>query len=473
MKENTLTNKIFKISELVFKICFLLYGLATFNSFFTQTKIISLLLFVTTASAGITLIYRLINYRYFIHSKMFWLSLAFMLSYIISFLLNIRYANINGFKTLAFMGMEFCLLLATDERKKFDEYKSEIRLILGIFSVYMMAAVAVSIILMFCGYSDITVRNGQTILSGFVWGRLWGVFTDPNFASVLSDMSIIISLYAFSKNKKAGWRAVNIINIILQALYIAFSDSRTGIVVAFLAFSIYSYCCFVELNFHIKKSIKNLLCVVLAVLIGISGVFAFKTVNKVYNTLIFSIAENEPDKQSEKDFEKFKVGREQDIEQDISNRRFDLWLSALETVKIKPVFGVSFESIVSFVKENLPETYLINNDHAMYNNYHNVLFNVVVGQGFVGLIILLIMIVYAGINLIKTVCLSFGTKDYLLCAMIFTLLVAVLASSMFVSEIIYAISVNMMLFWYLLGIMLKKSREGSSYDENQCNNSGI
>lgn len=473
MKENILVKKLFEISEITFKVCFLLYGLATFNSFFAQTRIISVLLYITTVSAGITLIYRLINFRFFIHNKMIWLSLAFMLSYIISFLLNIRYANINGFKTLAFMGMQFFLLLATNERKKFDEYKSEIRIILGIFSFYMMAAVAVSIILMICGYNNITVRNGQTIISGFVWGRLWGVFTDPNFASVLSDMSIIISLYAFSKYKKAGWRAVNIINIILQILYIAFSDSRTGIVVAFLAFSIYSYCCFVTIDFHIKKIIKNLLCVVLAVFIGISGVFVFKTVNKVYNTFISSIADNEPDKQSEKDFEKFIVGREQDIEQDISNRRFDLWLSAMETVKLKPVFGVSFESIVSFVKENLPDTYLINNDHAIYNNYHNVLFNVVVGQGLVGLIILLIMIVYAGINLIKTVCASFGTKDYLLCAMIFTLLVAVLASSMFVTEIVYTISVNMMLFWYLLGIMLAKSREGISYDENQCYNPGI
>ena len=123
MQDNTLTNKIFGISEFVFKICFLAYGLATFNSFFAHTKIISVLLLLTTASAGITLIYRLINIRRFIHNKMLWLSLAFMVSYIISLFINIRYVNINGIKTLAFMGMEFFLLLATDERKKFDKYK--------------------------------------------------------------------------------------------------------------------------------------------------------------------------------------------------------------------------------------------------------------------------------------------------------------------------------------------------------------
>ena len=61
MKENILVKKLFEISEITFKVCFLLYGLATFNSFFAQTRIISVLLYITTVSAGITLIYRLIN----------------------------------------------------------------------------------------------------------------------------------------------------------------------------------------------------------------------------------------------------------------------------------------------------------------------------------------------------------------------------------------------------------------------------
>ena len=145
----------------------------------------------------------------------------------------------------------------------------------------------------------------------------------------------------------------------------------------------------------------------------------------------------------------------------------------METVKLKPMFGVSFESVVRFVEENQPQTYLVNNDHGKFSNYHNVLFNILVGQGIVGLVLFLIMTVYAGLGLIKTVYNSYGTKNYLLCSMIFSLLVAMLASSMFVSEIIYTISVNMMMFWYLLGIMLAKGREEINNDKNQRNNSGI
>ena len=68
---------------------------------------------------------------------------------------------------------------------------------------------------------------------------------------------------------------------------------------------------------------------------------------------------------------------------------------------------------------------------------------------------------------------SFNKEDYLLRLTLFVLLVVVLASAMFVSELVYAISVNMMLFWYLLGAMLKKSGEDSGNDKNQRDNSGI
>ncbi len=473
IKENTAVEKAFEFSELGFKICFLLFGLATFNSFTTHTKVISVLLFLTTAFAVITLIYRLVNYRRFIHNKMLWLCFAFMASYIVSFVLNLQYANINGVKTLAFMGMQFCILMATDKRKKFDDFKGEVKLIFGIFSFYMLLAALTSIILMLCGYSNITKRNAQTILSGFVWGRLWGVFTDPNFASILSVMTLLISLYAITVYKKKFWRAVNIINIILQVLYISFSDSRTGIVVTFIAVSLYFYLRFNACNIKKGRLLKNIICIFLSVFIGFMGTLTFRTINKVYNKAIYSIAGNESEDKKEETIEKYSVGREQDIEQDISNRRFDLWISALETVKLKPIFGVSFESVVRFVEENQPQTYLVNNDHGKFSNYHNVLFNILVGQGIVGLVLFLIMTVYAGLGLIKTVYNSYGTKNYLLCSMIFSLLVAMLASSMFVSEIIYTISVNMMMFWYLLGIMLAKGREEINNDKNQRNNSGI
>ena len=460
IRENNVINKIFEVVEYIFKFCFLIYGIASFNSFLVNTKFISVLLALTACTALLTLLYRVINYRYFIHNKLFWLSLLFVLSYVISFLLNIEYANMNTIKTLLFMGIEFCLLLATDERKDFKAKKRELKLILTVFNFYMFISSIASIVLLACGYGNIVERNGQKILSGFVWGRLWGVFTDPNYASVLASMAIIISLYAFKKYKKVIWRIFNVINICLQLVYITLSDSRTGLVVLFLSLVVYFGFFFASFDFHLNVPLKSVLCIVLALCVSAFALFAVKAVNKTYDAIIVSIAQNEEknndivnDKTDNKIIA-FELGREDDIKQDISNRRFALWGSALETVKLKPFFGVSFESLVDFVSDNLPETYLVNNDLGAFGNYHNMLFNVLVGQGIVGAVIILIMIIYAGINLIKILYNSYGKEDYLLLLMIFTLLVSVLASAMFVSEVIYAISVNMMLFWYLLGIML-------------------
>ena len=472
IKENTLINRIFEISEFWFKICFLFYGLMTFNSFFTHTKIISVFLMLTTIFAGISLIYRLINFKHFINNKIIWLAAAFTVSYIASMLINIRYFNINSVKTLLFMGMEFCLLLATDDRKSFEDYKSEIRLFLRIMWFYMFVSAVASIVLMLCGYSSIVERNGQTVMAGFVWGRLWGVFTDPNYGSVLAAMTVIIALYEFKGSKNRLWRVLNIINIVVQALYISFSDSRTGSVVAFVAVGLYCYGNFVKMKLSMKAA-KYCVCVLLSIAVGICCMGAFKTVNKGYNSVVVLIAQNETVDNTEEVEEKYIIGREEDIAKDFSNRRIDLWISGLETFRLRPVFGVSFNSVVDFAKDNQPETYLVNNDNGIFNNYHNTLVNVLVGQGAIGLAILLAMIVYAGLKLIKRVMDSFNKEDYLLRLTLFVLLVAVLASAMFVSELVYAISVNMMLFWYLLGVMLKKSGEDSGNDKNKRDNSGI
>lgn len=473
IKENTLINKIFEISEFWFKLCFLLFGLMTFNSFFAHTKSISVVLMLTTIFAGIALVYRLINFKHFIRNKMLWLAAAFTVSYIASLLLNMRYFTFNAVKTLVFMGMEYCLLLATDDRKSFEDYKSEVRLFLRIMWFYMFVSAVASIVLMLCGYSNIVERNGQIVMSGFVWGRLWGTFTDPNYGSVLAAMTIIIALYEYKGIRNRLWRVLCVINIVAQALYISFSDSRTGAVTAFAAVGLYCYGNFVKMKLNMKSAAKYCVCVLLSLVVGLCCLGAFKAINKGYNSVVMLIVENDSKDNPEELQDKYIIGREEDIEHDFSNRRIDLWISGLETFRLKPVFGVSFNSLVDFVKENLPDTYLLTNDNGIFNNYHNTLVNVLVGQGAVGLAILLVMIVYAGLKLIKRVTDSFNKEDYSLRLTLFVLLVAALLSAMFVSELVYTVSVNMMLFWYLLGVMLKKSGEDSGNDKNQRDNSCI
>ena len=44
----------------------------------------------------------------------------------------------------------------------------------------------------------------------------------------MATIAILISIYYFTQTEKNGFKVAHILNIILQASYIAFSDSRTG-----------------------------------------------------------------------------------------------------------------------------------------------------------------------------------------------------------------------------------------------------
>lgn len=95
------------------------------------------------------------------------------------------------------------------------------------------------------------------------------------------------------------------------------------------------------------------------------------------------------------------IGREQDIESDVSNRRFDLWKSGLEIYRLKPIFGVSIFNAVAFAQEQLPTTYLINNDAGIFDSLHNAFLNVLMGQGIVGFVIFMIFIVLCVVLILK------------------------------------------------------------------------
>ena len=84
INENALIGRVFNICEFLFKICFLIYGFMSFNSFFIHTKAVSVILILTIALAGIALVYRLINFKHFIHNKMLWLAAALTGSWIVT-----------------------------------------------------------------------------------------------------------------------------------------------------------------------------------------------------------------------------------------------------------------------------------------------------------------------------------------------------------------------------------------------------
>ena len=87
----------------------------------------------------------------------------------------------------------FFILFTKDEKISADTMKRETRIMGWYLEVYMFVCALISFGFMVAGYTTVrTIEDGWDIGIGFLWGRLWGVFTEPNYASVFATVCIAI-----------------------------------------------------------------------------------------------------------------------------------------------------------------------------------------------------------------------------------------------------------------------------------------
>jgi O-antigen ligase len=267
---------------------------------------------------------------------------------------------------------------------------------------------------------------------------------------VFATISVLLSFYFFEKNKNTLFRVALCINALIQLAYIAFSDSRTGLVTLFI--TVFAYVYLIALRKVKKeKAVKYAICVVLALVIALSSAVVTLGIEKVGGELVVSHYEKMDDPAVE--VPDLDGGRVQDIENDFSNRRFDIWKSGVEIFLKSPVTGVSYFNIKQFALEVVPETYLVNNDHGQFNNMHNMLFNLLAGQGILGMVLFIAFAIYAVIFVLKRI-FKVDNEDYSYIVVMVVCVMAGFIASMFLTDIIYVNSPNSMVFWLFLGYIM-------------------
>ncbi|MBO4733612.1 MAG: O-antigen ligase family protein, partial [Clostridia bacterium] len=340
---------------------------------------------------------------------------------------------------------------------------------------YNFLAVIVSIVMMIINFRLLIVRGEHTILGGFIWNRLWGVYTDPNHGAVLSAVCILLSLYYFIKVKRRTYRIFNIVNIFLSLTYISSSDSRTGIVAlaAGIAVFVYLFAIMKQLTFIKTKWIKCLFCIFISATIAVISIFtvvaqkyAVSETRKLFLSSSNTISQEE-----------IEIGREDDLVDDVSNRRFSIWKSGSELFLKTPIIGTSFRGIVAFAEKVLPNTYLINNNAGKFDCMHNSVFDILVSQGLLGFLAFLSFAITIFVSFFKGLANIKEPGKYLLISSLFAFIILISVSSLFLSEIIYINSIGAVIFWGFLGYAMKFlcviSNEGKIYADNYSNNSRI
>ena len=487
MKLELKNNNYSKTALLVFKVLYLMLGFLNFNSLTANSTLLTYFSYIVTLIGGCYIFYRLVNFNKYKKNKGIIILSLFFLSYIISSVVTIHYGVVSNVKALIWLGMQFFLLYAYDNDTTVDEVKKEGLIIGWVVIIYTFAMSLMGIACLAVTYNNYQIVNGVATITGFLWNRLWGFYSDPNYGAVVSIISILLSFFYIFKYKRMTIKLLLTINIITEMVYIAFSDSRTA-QVAMIATFIWISIVFVrKINFI--QSLKPILRIVIiggtAFTVVVSSLVCIKGITTIGNMYLSSVAnpnsalfywydsekrENyfsedgnviEGDDTADvPELDDIVVGRP--IEDmgaeggDISNRRFAIWQSAIEVFKTKPVTGVSFRNIVPYASERLPETYIVNNDQSSFASMHNLFIDVLVSQGLLGMSLFVIFMILVLVTVFKKLH-KLNKQDYIFYALILSAIVPIFVSGFFYSEILYINTSGSVIFWIALGYLMNLS----------------
>ena len=436
--------------ELPFKILYLIFAFFSFCNMTYGQPIMSVLVDMVLLLGAVTIACRLMKIKGYLQTKGIVFLILFCVSYTISLVLNYKYGLSDNLKYLVWTGFHFFMFYMCDVDRDIKEYEREFNIISWVFIGSTFILVSGSLIMYYMGISIIDYEHqGEALLAGIVWGRLWGLFKDPNYASAFATIAGIFAYYKITKTRRRVVKVFLVFTIIADVLYIALSDSRTGILCVFSCTFVYML--LMKLKSGNKKYIRIIVATVAFSIVMATVPVLLKNINNSIITLEEEITESDTE-------DNMTIGREEDLKGNFSNRRTDLWVSALEISKTSPIIGVSFFNIVPYAEKNLPETYLVNNDLGVFNNFHNMPFNLLVGQGILGLCIMIVFGCMTVVYIFKHLSMSEGGM-YEYQVVLITGVVASLECSMFVTDILYTNSPMSVIFWLFLGYLVHYTKK--------------
>ena len=494
--ENTMIYMILVLS-------FLLYSSVTQN-----TRLISFLIWPIVCISGVCVLYRLFNLKKYNINSLHKYLVLFILSYIISCIINIKYGYYQNFRTIVLMILVITLIFT----KPKEENEKLINRFLNFFVVFTTVLSICSLLVFNYSQIFIGIGNKQIYLTGLRWGRLRGFYNDFNYGAIVNVFSILISIYLYNKNKKKILYFIYVMCDLINFSFIALSDSRSSLIALMVCISMYMcFIIFSRKSSAIKKIIEIIIIVSLIFSacwfgkIGVKSLFSIFydneeekiiintnngiTVNKeivnketndnneVIDTKEYDETDvNKLDSKKKDEIEnkvniiEENIQKEKKVEQsqniyyrgystsnDISNRRFDLWKSAIEIYKTSPIFGVSFENVEEYCYKNVPNTYLLSNGYREFDNFHNIIFNILVSQGIVGIVILVWIVIYITIDiLLYSIEVIKESKKINRSAFMISCFFCGIISTLFIGDIVYYISPSTIIFWFILGLLMNE-----------------
>lgn len=479
--DKTKINLFVSIGEKVFKVLFLIYTILTFNSLTVGNSIISVFMWISYLLGAVLLINRLINWKQYIKFPGVSCLVLMCCICLVSIGVNYQYNLKRNIIYLIFWIFYFFMYYTNSYQSSGVKIKREINLCAYIIVISGLVLTFISLCMMLTNYTEIKLVNGEEVLCGFIDGRLYGTYLSPNGGALFASIVILLSIYCFRKHKNIVYRCACIINCILQFFYIVFSDSRSGMLSLAFGCTIYMFFAL----FYSEKIIKKrriAVCLSVASVTLIVALFSPKIVQNCYNEMLMFYMtseraitnQNKDDKMllaenitimddEENSAVKYKIDRGYSLEEDISNRRFDVWRSGFEIFKKCPWIGTTYSGFLPFAIQNLPETYIVTNNYMQMTTLDNDFLNLLVSNGIFCFTIYIIFVVLVIWHILyKIFKEKKGNQEI---SILLAICMSVATYSMFGAGILYMHTPYCVIFWLALGeilLILNENKENSN-----------
>ncbi len=224
---------------------------------------------------------------------------------------------------------------------------------------------------------------------GIMSGRLFGVFSDPNYAAFISFLFIGAIVYLYKKANSKIIRVLFVISVVVNVVYIVLSVSRSSYVTIFCSLVVASvYYTYVK-NGTIF-SLKSIGWAALRAAVAVGGALAlYFIVLFAFQGVGYAVT---PERDVETEFE-----REDVTEENISNSRFRIWMDYTELLKDRPLTGFSARGALEYAKKKDPNSYLADRQY----NTHNMYLLAFVQTGILGAGMMIIFLAYLLIMSLK------------------------------------------------------------------------
>ena len=449
--------------SIYFKIFFLLWALV--HNFTFGQRYTGYLSPVILFWGGLLLIRNLLIKKAKVPNILMYLIYAFLGSYVLTIIFNRNLNLVGNTKTLIWATIMTLVLFISEYSDRDRKIYRDISLISKVL-VIAIFIISISSIAMFClDISYFTERvDGRLIPQGYYAARLWGIYVDPNQASSVALIALILSLVLMVQ-KNVFNKIFLIISIITQYTFIILTGSRGGeialiFVLIGLEYLLFDYILRNKLRSNV---IRTILSLAIGIILTVGIITSFDASRKLLSYIPKATVKTQQyinettGIQSGEHLGNVTVERP-DVKS--SNGRITLWIDGLRLSKFSPIFGFGDRNIPVKAAELTPGSSL--EKQYVHNGFIHMLLSG-------GLVATIIMLIFIGIIATKAIIVFFGksryNQNYYVFSIISLLVVALLIASMFLTEIFYQNSFIATTYWIFLGYIAILSKDFKQYNQ--------